>query len=160
MIKNGTVVSLSYVLTNAGGEELDRAEKNDTFAYLHGYGQIVPGLENALNGLQVGEKKKVVIPPLEAYGEVIPELKMKLEKSQFPAGEVIEEGMQFLSQDPEGNEFVFSVLGVEGEHVLVDGNHPLAGETLHFDVEVLGIRDATPEELEHKHVHGEGGHHH
>jgi len=160
MIKKGSVVSLAYVLTNAEGEELDRAEKNDTFAYLHGYGQIVPGLENALVGLESGAKKKVSIPPTEGYGEVVPELKMKLQKSQFPAEEKIEEGMQFLSQDQEGSEFVFSVLGVEGDDVYVDGNHPLAGETLNFDVEVLSIRDATEEELSHGHAHGEGGHHH
>lgn len=160
MIKKGTVVNLSYILTNDKGEELDRATSEDAFAYLHGQGQIVPGLENALVGLDVGAKKKVIIPPAEAYGDLVPELKMKLLTSQFPAGEKIEEGMQFLSQDEEGNEFVFSVLGIEGDDVIVDGNHPLAGETLHFDVEVLAIREATEEELSHGHVHGPGGHHH
>jgi FKBP-type peptidyl-prolyl cis-trans isomerase SlyD len=159
MIKEGQVVELSYVLKNDKGEELDRADSKQPLAYLHGYGQIVPGLEEALEGLKVGEKKSVTVEPKEAYGEINPDLRMKIEKSHFPAGANIEPGMQFVAEVGEGH-IPFTVHKVEHEHVLVDGNHPLAGETLHFEVEVISTRQATKEELEHGHAHGPDGHHH
>lgn len=159
MIKTGQVVELSYVLKNSTGEELDRADQNDPLAYLHGHGNIVPGLEDALEGLKVGDKKSVVVPPDEGYGEVNPDLRLKIDRSHFPKDQKIEPGMQFVAEMG-GGHVPFLVHKVEGDMVFVDGNHPLAGETLHFDVEVIGVRDATKEELEHGHVHGPGDHHH
>jgi FKBP-type peptidyl-prolyl cis-trans isomerase SlyD len=160
MIKNGTVVDLSYSLKNDKGDVLDRADASEPFTYLHGAQQIVPGLENALAGLKVGEKKKVSVSPAEGYGELNPDLKLTVNRSQFPDGVEIEEGMQFEANSPDGQSVVFTVESIQGDKVAIDGNHPLAGETLHFDVEVLKVRDATKEELEHGHAHGDDGHHH
>lgn len=159
MIKEGQVVELSYVLKNNKGEELDRAEKNEPLAYLHGYGQIIPGLEEALQGLIIGSKKSVTIPPEDAYGVLNPDLRLKIHKSHFPSDQQVAVGMQFVAEVGDGH-VPFVVHKVEDDHVFVDGNHPLAGETLHFEVEVLSIREATKEELEHGHAHGPGGHHH
>ena len=159
MIKKDAVVSLSYTLTNADGQELDKSTHDKPFAYLHGNKQIVPGLENALEGMTIGDKKEVTVPPAEGYGEFAPGLKMDIERSNFPKDIEIQEGMQF-SAEVKGDNRIFTVTGLEGEKVQVDGNHPLAGQTLNFDVEVVEIRDATKEELEHGHIHGPGGHQH
>ncbi len=159
MIKKNSVVNLSYCLKNAAGEELDRADKSQPFAYLHGTGQIVPGLENALEGLAVGAKKEVTVPPAEGYGDIVPDLKLQVERSNFPAEADIKPGMQFEAEDGD-RRIIFTVKDVAGDQIDIDGNHPLAGETLHFSVEVTGIREATKEELTHGHAHGEGGAHH
>jgi FKBP-type peptidyl-prolyl cis-trans isomerase SlyD len=160
MIKNGTVVNLAYSLTNDAGEVLDRADAKDPFTYLHGVGQIVPGLETALEGAKVGDKKKVSVEPAEGYGEVNPELKLVVNRAQFPKGVELETGMQFETSSPDGHGMAFTVEKIEDDKVHIDGNHPLAGQTLHFDVEVLSMRAATEEEMEHGHAHGGDGHHH
>ena len=160
MVKSKTVVSLSYTLKDASGDELDRAEADEPFSYVHGVGQIVPGLEQALEGLKVGDKKVIVVEPAEGYGEIIPELRIKADRSQFPSGKEMELGMQFTADIGNGRQHNFTVMTIEGDEVSIDGNHPLAGQTLHFSVEVVGVRDATAEELAHEHVHGPGGHHH
>lgn len=159
MIKNKSVVGISYVLTNSAGEELDRAEKNAPLYYLHGVGQIVPGLEKELTGLKVGDTKSVVVSPKEGYGEVNPDLRMTLARTQFPKEQSVEAGMQFFASAG-GEKLMLTVVEVKGDDVEVDGNHPLSGQTLNFKVEVVGVRDATEEELQHGHVHGPGGHHH
>jgi FKBP-type peptidyl-prolyl cis-trans isomerase SlyD len=160
MVKDGSVVSICYRLTNAAGEELDRAEKADPFFYLHGSGQIIPGLESALLGSLVGTKKQVRIEPKDAYGEVDENLVTEVSRKNFPPGQALEVGMKFAAEVEDGESVVFTITGLEGERVAIDGNHPLAGETLQFEVEVLSVRDATPEELEHGHAHGPDGHHH
>ena len=160
MIKKDSVVSLSYILKNENGEELDRFETANPLAYMHGHGQIVPGLENVLEGLAIGDKKEVTVTPQEGYGEVQPQLKMKVSRNKIPADVNIEPGMQFSSKMEDGREIPFTVQAIEDGAVMLDGNHPLAGETLHFSVEVVEVRLATAEELQHGHVHGAGGHHH
>ncbi|NIP99867.1 MAG: peptidylprolyl isomerase [Nitrospinaceae bacterium] len=159
MVKKDAVVSLNYVLKNDDGQELDKSSADQPFAYLHGNNQIVPGLENALEGLAVGDQKEVTVSPSEGYGEHVPGLQMAVDRSNFPEDMELQEGMQF-SAEVGGNNRVFTITGLEADKVQVDGNHPLAGQTLHFAVEVVGVRDATQEELEHGHVHGEGGHQH
>lgn len=159
-IQNGKVVQLAYTLTNTDGEVLDQADKGEPFTYLHGASQIVPGLENGLEGLTVGQKKKVTVEPAAGYGEIDDDLKMAVKRSQFPDHVEIEAGMQFESRTPDGHGMVFTIESIDGETVNIDGNHPLAGVTLNFDVEVLGMRDATEEEKQHGHAHGEDGHHH
>ena len=159
MIKNGKVVNLAYTLKNDGGEVLDQADSKDPFTYLHGGSQIVPGLESALEGLNVGDKKKVTVKPEDGYGEINEELKLSVARSQFPKEMEVEEGMQFETSSPDGAGMVFTVEEIQGDKVMIDGNHPLAGETLHFDVEVLEVRDATAEEVEHGHAHGEDDDH-
>ena len=160
MIKEGTVVSLSYRLTDPEGVELDRADAAEPFQYLHGSGQIIPGLEKALKGQLVGAKKQVVIPPTDGYGEIEQELITKAKKSQFPKGQDMKVGMQFAADVGQDQPVVFTVTKIVGDDIDLDGNHPLAGVTLHFDVEVLGVRDATDEEKAHGHAHGPHGHDH
>jgi FKBP-type peptidyl-prolyl cis-trans isomerase SlyD len=157
MIKDGCVVSMTYQLTNKAGEELDRADKGDPFSYLHGHGQIVPGLEKALAGMLVGSTKQVTVPPAEGYGDVEPGLRTKASKKQFPADAKLEVGMRFAADDGGGHPVVFMITEIKGDEISLDGNHPLAGETLHFHVEIMAIREATPEELAHGHAHGAHG---
>ncbi len=160
MIKEGTVVTLSYRLTDPKGTELDRADQAEPFHYLHGTGQIIPGLEKALTGALVGTKKQIVIPPSDGYGEVEAGLRTKAKRTQFPKSQELKVGMQFAADVGEDQPVVYTIIDVTPEEVELDGNHPLAGVTLHFDVEVLGIRTATPEELQHGHAHGAHGHAH
>jgi FKBP-type peptidyl-prolyl cis-trans isomerase SlyD len=159
MIENGKVVSLSYQLKNAQGEEIDSANSADPFTYLHGASQIIPGLENALKGLKVGDVKDVQIAAADAYGEVVQELKITVNRSSFPPNADLKPGAQFTA-NVQGQSLPFRVESVNGDQIVIDGNHPLAGEDLSFHVEVLGVRDATETEKEHGHAHGEGGHEH
>ena len=159
MVKKDAVVSLIYTLKNDTGQELDKSSPDKPFAYLHGNKQIVPGLENALEGLAVGDKKKVTVSPAEGYGEFVAELKKEVERSNFPKDAEIKAGMQF-SSEVGGDHRVFTVTEVEGDKVKIDGNHPLAGTGLRFAVTVISVRAASEEEVTHGHVHGDGGHHH
>jgi len=158
-IANNKVVSIHYKLTNDDGDILDSSEGQEPLAYLHGLGNIIPGLENALNGRAVGDKFSVTVAPADGYGERDNEMVQSVPKSAFQGVDQILPGMQFQAQSPEGMQLV-TVIDVDGDEVILDGNHPMAGITLTFDVEVTEIRDATAEELEHGHVHGPGGHHH
>lgn len=161
MITKGKVVSLAYSLKNEAGEVLDSGDKSNPFAYLHGMNQIVPGLERALEGMKTGEKKSVEIEPKDGYGEYDKGLIVQVSKTQFPPNVQLRPGMQFEGGSPDGSPLVFTVEKVEGDAVTVNGNHPLAGETLYFDIEVLSVRDATADEMSHGHAHGDGsGHHH
>jgi FKBP-type peptidyl-prolyl cis-trans isomerase SlyD len=153
------VVSIHYTLTNEGGEVIDSSEGHPPLAYIHGHGNIIPGLENALLGKTAGEKLKVSIPPEEGYGHRDEELIQSVPVEAFHGVDKIEPGMQFHTETPDGVQMV-TVVNVESDHVILDGNHPMSGITLNFDVEVTEVRDATAEELEHGHVHGPGGHHH
>lgn len=158
-IANDKVVSIHYTLTNDDGETLDSSAGQEPLTYLHGGGNIISGLENALAGRIVGDKFQVSIPPADGYGEHDNDMIQSVPKSAFEGVDEILPGMQFQAQTPEGMQLV-SVIDVEGDQVILDGNHPMAGLTLNFAVEVTEIRDATDEELAHGHVHGPGGHHH
>lgn len=160
MIKKGSVVTMTYVLTSDGGETLDQADQTGPFTYLHGYGQIVPGLEDAIEGLKPGAKKKVTVKPEEGYGINNPELKKVVTKDMFPKSENLEAGMQFVVNMGDDQDVIFTVLDINGDKVSIDGNHPLAGETLHFDIEIVDVRTATKEEIAHGHAHGAHGHGH
>ena len=160
-IGKGKIVTISYLLKNGAGEELDKADAKEPLVYLHGMGQLVPGLEKELDGLKAGDKKaKLEIAPEEAYGDMREDLRLTVKRSQFPADAEVQPGMRFWANTDDGNQHPFTVTGVTDEEVEIDGNHPLAGETLFFDIEVHGVRDATKEEMEHGHAHGEGGHQH
>lgn len=154
-----TVVLIHYTLTSDSGETLDSSEGREPLGYLHGFGNIIPGLENALVGKKAGDALKVSIPPAEAYGLREDALVQVVPRSAFGDAPDLEVGMQFQAQTPEGVRVV-TVVNVSGDDITLDGNHPLAGETLHFAVEVTEVRAATAEELQHGHVHGAGGHHH
>ena len=153
------VVTLKYTLTNEAGEVLDRSTDGEPLAYLHGQGNIIPGLEEALAGKQTGDKLQVAVPAARAYGERDPALVQQVPKRAFQGASEVRPGMRFHAQTERGARAV-TVVQVQGDMVTVDGNHPLAGQNLNFDVEVEGVREASADELTHGHVHGPGGHHH
>jgi len=157
-IQNDSVVNFHYTLTNAAGDVLDKSQ-GEPLVYLHGAHNIVPGLENALLGKQVGDKFQVTVEPEEGYGEFQAEMVQEVPRNMFQGVDDIQAGMQFQAQTDDGIQVV-TVKEVTPELVIVDANHPLAGQALTFDVEVVSIRAATTEELEHGHAHGVGGHHH
>ncbi|AUZ04461.1 MULTISPECIES: FKBP-type peptidyl-prolyl cis-trans isomerase [Vitreoscilla] len=157
-VENGKVVSFHYTLTNAAGEVLDKSQEHP-MPYLHGAGNIIPGLEKELAGKVAGDKLTVNVPAAEAYGEYHEQLVNEVPREAFQGVDVIEPGMQFQAGTPEGVQII-TVKAVEGDLVIVDANHPLAGEDLTFEVEIVEVREATEEETAHGHVHGVGGHHH
>jgi len=160
VVNDGQVVSVAYVLKDDSGQILDQAEKATPFAYLHGYQQIVPGLEKALSGKAPGDKLTVKVAPAEGYGEYQQSLMVNVARNQFPDSMNLAPGMKVQGRAAEGGAMFFVITALEGSQVTLDGNHPFAGVTLNFDVEVLDVRAATKEELEHQHVHGPDGHHH
>lgn len=158
-IAQDCVALIEYTLTNDAGDVIDSSVGGEPLAYLHGHHNIIPGLEKALSGKVVGDSLKVSIAPAEGYGEMNPSLVEQVPRHLFSGVDQIEVGMQFHAQTGQGMQ-VITVTGVEGETITVDGNHPLAGQTLNFDVTIKEVRAASKEELDHGHVHGVGGHHH
>ncbi|MCF6204434.1 MAG: peptidylprolyl isomerase [Methylococcaceae bacterium] len=157
-ITDKLAVSIHYILTDSNGKQLDSSRNEDPMVYLHGSGQIISGLENALSGKKVGDKFKTTIAPANAYGERREDMLQVVPMTMFEGMDKVEEGMQFHADASQGVNVV-TVTKVDGNDVTIDGNHPLAGETLTFDVEVVDIRPATEDELSHKHIHGEGCNH-
>lgn len=154
------VVTMEYSLTDDKGTLIDEARGDEAFAFIQGIGGIIPGLENALEGKSAGDSVSVTISPDEGYGHRDDSLMMDVPREHFEGAEEIVEGMQFHTMTEDGGYRIVTVVKVDDENVTVDANHPLAGVVLNFDVNVLEVRDATEEELEHGHVHGPGGHHH
>jgi FKBP-type peptidyl-prolyl cis-trans isomerase SlyD len=154
------VVSIHYTLRGDDTQVIDTSDGSDPLVYLHGHGQIISGLEGKLTGRAIGDSLQVEVAPSDGYGEYDDSLVVNLEKGQFPKGAKVEIGTMFELASNEGGSLVVRVISVDGTSVQVDGNHPLAGKRLFFDVSVVGIRAATKEELEHGHAHGPGGHHH
>ena len=159
-IKENSAVSFHYTLTDDDGQTLDSSAGKDPLAYLHGAGNIIPGLESALAGKSVGDAMVVAVTAAEGYGEVQKELIQEVPRDAFQGVDSIEVGMQFEAQTGQGGTVPVTVTAVTDEIVTVDGNHPLAGKNLNFDVSIEDVRDATEEELEHGQVHGVGGHEH
>ena len=151
-ITNDHVVSMHYTLTSPDGEVLDSSEGKDPLSYLHGHGNIIPGLEKQLEGKTVGDKLVAEVPAAEGYGEHNPALVVEAARSQFPEGVDLQPGMRFQAQTPEGNR-IAEIKKIEGDTVTVDTNHPLAGVDLTFKVEITSIRPAKPDEIDHGHVH-------
>jgi len=158
-IAHQKVVSIHYTLTNVDGDIIDSSEGSEPLSYLHGFGNIIPGLENALTGRKAGDRFTVSVAPAEGYGERDDGMIQSVPRNAFQGVDEIQPGMQFQAQSPEGMQLV-TVIGVEKDEVILDGNHPMAGLTLNFAVEITAVRDATHEELDHGHIHGPGGHHH
>ncbi len=155
------VISFHYTLTDSTGEVIDTSrDQTVPFSYLEGMGQIIPGLERALALLAVGDKRKIEVAAADAYGVADEQLVVEVPREKLPNSQELQEGDQFQANGPNGEVLLFRVIEIAGEQVKLDGNHPLAGEDLTFDVEMMAVRDATPEELSHGHAHGEGGHHH
>lgn len=159
-IAENAVVAIHYTLTNDAGDTLDSSrERDEPLAYLHGHGNIIPGLEKALLGKQTGDTLKVTVEPAEGYGERHEGLIQEVPREAFQGVDELEPGMQFQASTDAGPR-MFTITDVQDDVVTVDGNHPLAGATLHFDVEIADVRAASAEELSHGHVHGPGGHEH
>jgi len=154
-ITSGKVVSLDYTLTDDSGKTLDSSVGGEPLAYIHGNDQIVFGLEKALNGKKVGDAFKVKIEPAEGYGVRDDAKVTTISRSKVQGVPNLKEGIQL-----QAGQQVVTVTKIAGDDVTIDGNHPLAGETLNFDVTVRDVRAATGEEIAHGHVHGPGGHHH
>lgn len=158
-IADKLVVTLDYTLTDDQGSTIDSSEGRGDFAYLHGYGNIIPGLEKALTGKTVGDELNVRVEPAEGYGERMDELVQVVPRDMFETDQEISIGMQFHAQSSDGQMVVVTVTDTTDESVTVDGNHQLAGTPLNFAVKVIDIRDASEEELAHGHVHdGNCGH--
>ncbi len=156
-VEKGSVVSVDYELHLGDGEVVDASQPGTPLAYIHGEGQIVPGLERALEGLSAGDQRRVVVEPGDGYGDHDARGVQQVPRSAFPEGVQPAVGMELVAQGPDGEAVPFVVRGVTPETVTIDLNHPLAGKTLHFAVTVRDVRAATAEELEHGHVHGPGG---
>ena len=157
-IAQDAVVSIHYTLTDDAGKTLDSSAGGDPLAYLHGNGNLIPGLERELEGKHAGDKLSVKIAPADGYGEYDKSLVQRVPRRAFKGVGNIHVGMQLQAQSEHGPRAV-TVTQVVGDMVTVDGNHPLAGQNLNFDVEITDVRAATEEELSHGHVHGPGGHH-
>lgn len=157
-ISKNKVVHFKYKLTDTNGDLIDETQGDDTFPYLHGFQNIVPGLENELEGLKKGDKKNVKVLAAMAYGDYDAESVFQVPVENFPKDIKLEPGMQFDSDGPEGPLSV-TVTEVNDKMVTVDANHPLAGVDLIFDVEITDVREATTQEIAHGHVH-HGGHDH
>jgi FKBP-type peptidyl-prolyl cis-trans isomerase SlyD len=157
-IERGRVVKMHYTLRDEQGATIESSEGRPPMAYLHGYGNLIPGLEKALDGCSAGLKTTVTVGPRDAYGEKDPNAVIRAGREDFPEGMKIEPGAEVQAETPDGP-ITFTVVDVEGNEAILDANHPLAGMTLTFDVEVLDVRDATAEEIAHGHVHGAGGAH-
>ena len=153
-------VSIEYTLTNDDGDVIDSSTGGAPLVYLQGAGNIIPGLEKALEGKAVGEELTVTVEPEDAYGEYSAELVSTLSSSMFEGVDQLEVGMQFHASAPDGQMQIVTIRDLDGDDVTVDGNHPLAGQRLNFKVKVVAVRDASEEEVAHVHVHGEGGHQH
>jgi len=157
-VADNMAVSIHYTLTNDDGEVLDSSIGDDALVYLHGRENIISGLENALDGKTVGDKFSVRIAPEDAYGELMEEMIQVISRDMFEGIDNIEVGMQFHADVSSGSGVV-TVVNIEDDDITIDGNHPLAGLALTFDVEVIDVRPATEDEAAHGHIHGAGCHH-
>ena len=155
IVEKEKAVSINYVLTNDSDEMLDSTQHQAPMVYLHGASNILPGLEDALEGKSIKSRVRKIIPAEEGYGKNNPELIQTVPLSTFPNSEKIEAGTQFELETSYGTRLA-TIAKIENGEVTIDMNHPLAGQNLHFDVEIVDIRDATAEEIDKGHIHVEG----
>jgi FKBP-type peptidyl-prolyl cis-trans isomerase SlyD len=158
-VKKSCAVAIDYKLTIDDGIVVDASEKGQPLWYLHGAGNIIPGLEKQLEGLSVGDKKKVVVPPEEGYGTFDAARIHAVPKAQFPQGNYTV-GEHIIATAPDGTEVPARITATDAKTITLDFNHELAGKTLTFDITVAEVRAATKDEMKHGHIHGPGGHHH
>ena len=159
-VATGKIVGIYYTLKDKDGAVVDTNRKGGKpMVFLHGGGSILPALEAALVGKAKDDEVQVQLSPVKGYGEIKPELHKRVPRNKFPKGRELKVGMHFTS-DEGGRPTPVSITGFDGDDVLVDQNHPLAGQELFFEVTIAGVRDSTGEERQHGHPHGPGGHHH
>ncbi len=159
VIGENSVGSMHYRRTDDSGKVIDSSDDAKPMTYLHGVGNIIPGLEKALVGKSAGDSLTVKVEPAEGYGEVNPEGIKVIERTAFQGVDSVEVGMAFEAKAPDGTAQRIVVKKVDGDNITIDTNHPLAGVVLHFDIQILSVREATKEELDHGHTH-EDGHSH
>ena len=162
-VGHNSVVAIHYTLTNDAGAVLDSSRERDPMPYLHGHNNIVVGLEKALEGKSVGDKLVVDVSPADGYGERTGPGPQAVPRREFPKDVQLEVGMSFMSEGSDGERVALHITDIRGSRVFVDINHPLAGENLHFDVEITMVRPANESEQKHGHPHGldgTSGHHH
>lgn len=152
------VVAIDYRLTDDDGQMIDTSEGAEPLHYLHGEGNIIPGLEDALDGKSIGDQFQISIQPADGYGDRVDELRQVVSRDNFSDIDDLEVGMQFRVPADDNSHLVVTVVGIGGDTVTIDGNHQLAGVTLNFDITIRDVRDATSEEIEHGHAHAAGGH--
>jgi len=157
-VQDGVVVSMEYTL-RVDGEIIDSSDGQEALQFLTGYGNIISGLEREMIGMKVGDSKDVIVLPSDGYGEYDDEAFIDVPRGEFPNDMPVEEGLELSVRDDEGQSRYARIDKVDGDTVRLNFNHPLAGDELHFNVKVVGLREPTEEELEHGHVH-QGGHHH
>ena len=157
-IADGQVVSMDYTL-HVDGEVVDTSEGHTPMEFIQGTGNIIPGLERELYGLVSGDNKKVTVTAADAYGELDAEAYVEVPRAEFPDNIPLEKGIEIQVRDQSGHPMYARIDSFTDELIKLDFNHPLAGKTLNFDVTIVGVRDATAEELSHGHVHGEGHQH-
>jgi FKBP-type peptidyl-prolyl cis-trans isomerase SlyD len=158
-IADNSVVTIHYTLKDDEGKVLDSSSSGEPLAYLHGRGNLVPGLERELSGKSAGDKLSVKVTPAEGYGEFDQALIQRVPRRALKGIKNLNVGMRLHAQTAHGPQAV-TVTQIVADMVTLDGNHPLAGKNLNFDIEITDVREATGEELEHGHVHGPGDHHH
>lgn len=158
-ITKDAVALIHYTLTDDEGSTIDSSAGGEPLAYIHGNGNLIPGLERELEGKGEGDKLDVKISPVDGYGEFDKSLIQRVPRRALKGVGNLHVGMQLHAQSERGTRAV-TVTQLAGDMVTLDGNHPLAGKNLNFKVEIVGVREATEEELSHGHVHGPGGHHH
>lgn len=151
-IADDCFITLEYTLKDDDGNVLDSSDQMGPLDYIHGYRQLIPGLEKALEGREASESFSLTVAPQNAYGDIDPRAVFEVSRSQFPPGTQLEVGMEF---EASGHHVV--VTGIDGDIIRLDANHPLAGKTLHFDVKIVSVRDATPEELDEVQMSFVGG---
>ncbi len=157
-VKKHKVVSIDYSLTDDNGEVIDSSQAAGPLYYLRGEGNIIPGLESALEGKSLGDQIQVSIDPADAYGERIERLRQVVSREQFGDTKDLDVGMRFRGPMEGDQQRVFRIVELDGNDVTIDGNHELAGVRLHFDVTIREVRDASSEEIEHGHAHSPDGH--
>lgn len=157
-VEDGVVVSMEYTL-HVDGELLDSSDGQGPLQFLAGYGNIIPGLEEEMRGMKIGDSKDVIVQPKDGYGEFDDEAFMQVPRTDFPKEMPMEVDTELTVRDEEGNARYARVESIEGDNVTLNFNHPLAGDELRFHVKVVALRDPTEDELEHGHVHEEGHHH-
>ena len=160
VIEKNRVVEFHYTLKDKEGNVMDQSVGGEPLAYLHGHGNIIPGLEAHMESKKVGDKLQVHVTPENGYGQYDPDKRFLIARDQLPAEIELEPGMMLELHAEDGEALLATIVAIDKRAVEVDANHRMAGVDLHFEVEIMSIREASPEEIQHGHVHGPGGHHH
>ena len=157
IVVDDVIVSIVYKLT-VNGEEVDAADESNPLEFIQGCHGIIPGLEQELYGMKIGDQKQVLVAPADGYGDIDPEAFVDVPRSEFPKDIPLEIGVELDIRDEDGEVLTAEIIEVKSKTVTLDFNHPFAGESLHFDVKIVGLRTPSQEELEHGHVHGDHDH--